>query len=360
MPDDQLTRPEAGSGSGRLTARSTPHDTASSVLAVLAGIPLGQAAARIGMEPADLADAVEVYRAAGYAALEAQSADRGWYQARVQFTGWDTAEHIAATDLVPHLTQMQDQGLVAAWWFIRKTPCWRFRVRSGPTAFTEMKAVVGCALDRLRAAGLIEQWRESIYEPESVAFGGPEGMDIAHALFHADSRSILDYVLRSPPAAPGELPAGRRELSVLLCTALLRGAGQDGHEQGDVWHRVAQLRPLPPGTPARRLPEMAGAVWRLMAADTRPAGALFGAGGPLAFAAPWAAAFDLAGRALGDGARDGTLDRGVRDILAHHVIFHWNRLGLADRTQSILSRAAHATLMDQPDTLHGTGPGKGQ
>lgn len=39
-------------------------------------------------------------------------------------------------------------------------------------------------------------------------------------------------------------------------------------------------------------------------------------------------AFDIAGRTLATAATDGTLERGVRNILAHHVIFHWNRLGL--------------------------------
>ncbi len=337
-----------------MTPGITPHETAKSVLAVLAGVPLGQAAATVRIPPADLADAVEIYQAAGYAALQAQATSSGWYQARIQFTRWDAAEHNAATSLFPLLTQMQDQGVATAWWFIRKAPCWRLRIQPGPAACTSMKAAISSALDGLIAAGPIEGWREGIYEPETAAFGGAEGMDIAHALFHADSRSILGYVLRPPPAAPGEVSTGRRELSILLCTALLRGAGQEWHEQGDVWHRVAHLRPLPPGTPAGTLREMTAGLRRLMTADAQPGGALFGPRGPLAFAAPWAAAFSAAGRSLGAAASSGTLDRGVRDILAHHVIFHWNRLGLADRSQGILARAARDTILGQPGTAPGT------
>ncbi len=87
-----------------------------------------------------------------------------------------------------------------------------------------------------------------------------------------------------------------------------------------------------------------------MTVNTDPHSTLLGPDGPLAFAAPWAAAFHGAGRSLGHAARDGTLQRGVRDILAHHVIFHWNRLGLAASTQAILARAARDTVMNPPSS----------
>lgn len=336
-----------------MDARTAPHQTAKSVLAVLAGVPLHQAAARIAVEPADLADAVAVYQAAGYAALEAHAATRGWYQVRIQFTDGNCAEHAAATRLSPHLQQAQDAGLLAAWWFIRKAPCWRLRARPGPAAtVADLHAAISTVLDRLTEAGLIDRWQETVYEPEACAFGGP-GMDIAHTLFPADSRGILDYLRRHDPTAPLEGTIGRRELPVLLCSTLFRSAGQEWHEHGDVWHRVAQLRPLPPDTPTDRLPDLASGLRRLMTVDTDPHGTLLGTGGPLAFAAPWAAAFAEAGRSLGHAARDGTLQRGLRDILAHHVIFHWNRLGLAARTQGILARAARDTVMNPPSSPPG-------
>jgi thiopeptide-type bacteriocin biosynthesis protein len=329
-------------------ALTPPGELAESVLAILAGAALDEAAGRAGLQAEVLADAIEAYKAAGYAALQAQAAREGWFQAHVQFAEWHAAEHAAATSLAPRLTALHDQGAVAAWWFIRKAPCWRLRVQAGP-ASSDITPVVGSVLDSLMAAGLVERWRESIYEPEATAFGGLAGMDIAHALFHADSDGILRYAPRLAPAAPAEPGLGRRELSVLLCSALLRSAAQDWHEQGDVWHRVTRLRPLPPGTPVSRLQEMSGSLRRLMTADTRPEGALFGPDAPLAFAGPWAAAFAAAGQALSAEAGNGTLERGLRDILAHHVIFHWNRLGLPDRTQSILARAARDAVMDPPE-----------
>lgn len=40
---------------------------------------------------------------------------------------------------------------------------------------------------------------------------------------------------------------------VLMCSLLMRSAGQERSEQGDIWHKVSQLRPLPLGTPSERL-----------------------------------------------------------------------------------------------------------
>ncbi|MGH3717845.1 MAG: thiopeptide-type bacteriocin biosynthesis protein [Pseudonocardiaceae bacterium] len=334
-----------------------PAQVEKSILAVLVGVPLHQAAAISGITPADLVDAVTVYRAAGQGALRAHAA-RDWYQVLIQFTDWDAAERIGAHHLGP-LLQAQDAATVTDWWFLRKHPCWRLRCRPGSgVRMAGLETAVTAVLDDLSSAGLIDRWRQSIYEPETLAFGGSQATDIAHNLFHADSRGVLDFVRRHDPAA--EVSVGRRELSVLLCCTLLRSAGQEWHEQGDVWHRVAQLRPLPPGTPTERLEDLTRALRRLMTLDTAPTGTLFGTGGPLAFAAPWTVAFGEAGRALGNLAGNGALVRGLRDVLAHHVIFHWNRLGLADRTQAILAQATRHTIMNPPDSLLDTRPAHGR
>jgi thiopeptide-type bacteriocin biosynthesis protein len=340
-------------------AAASPRATADSVLAVLGGVPLERAATHIHIPAADLAEAIEAYEAAGYAALEAQAAACSWHQVHIQFSSWKTAEHAAATSLGPHLTQMQNQGTTEAWWFIRKTPCWRLRLLPGPAA-ADMKTGISRILDGLVTVGVVRSWQTTIYESESAAFGGPAGMDIAHALFHADSHHILDYVRRPAAAAADEPVVGRRELSLLLCSTLLRGAGQDWYEQGDIWHRVTQLRPLPAATPTSRIGELTGSLAKLMTADTRPGGPLCGPGGPLAPAASWAGAFASAGRALGAAAACGNLERGVRAILAHHVIFHWNRLGLTDRTQGILAKAARDTILDQTSSLPGASSLDGQ
>lgn len=321
------------------------------VLDVLAGAPLVKAAADRGMEAADLADAVDAYRAAGTAALEAQARACGWHQVRVKFADWEAAEHAAAIGLGPRLQQAQDEGLIAAWWFIRKAPWWRLRLLPGPhTDISSVKSEIDLILDTFQAAGLIQRWQPGIYESETAVFGGRRGIQIAHTLFHADSIATLDYMRRADLDASSEPEIGRRELSILLCSVLLRAAAQEWYEQGDVWHRVTRLRPLPPDVPTDRISAVVPSLRLLMTSDTTPEGSLFGPGGPLEFATPWAAAFEQAGRELGHAAGEATLGRGVRDVLAHHVIFHWNRLGLTARTQCILARAAYETVMNPADS----------
>jgi thiopeptide-type bacteriocin biosynthesis protein len=67
--------------------------------------------------------------------------------------------------------------------------------------------------------------------------------------------------------------------------------------------------------------------------------------GPFAFAESWAGDFRQAGQSLHQAASAGHLTRGIRHVLTHLVIFHWNRFGLSATTQAILSRAAREALL---------------
>ncbi|MGH3852519.1 MAG: thiopeptide-type bacteriocin biosynthesis protein [Pseudonocardiaceae bacterium] len=310
------------------------------VLKVLTGTPLRDAAIAAGMESEDLAEAVVVYRQAGRQALERQAAS-GWWQLYIKFVEWNTAERAAADHLAPLLRRAGEDGVVAAWWFMRKHPCWRLRLKPGPAGRT-LKARLGAAFDELTTDGRIAGWWPGNYEAETAAFGGDAGMDLAHELFCDDSQAVVNLV------RDGELGLGRRELSLLLCSMLMRAAGLEWYEQGDVWHRVALERRLPTDVPTSKLTAMADDLKHLMLADITPDGPLLGRNGPLASAAGWAGAFCQAGRTLGAAARAGTLQRGLRDILSYHVIFHWNRLGLPARTQSILAWAARAAILNLP------------
>ncbi|MFF1419669.1 thiopeptide-type bacteriocin biosynthesis protein [Streptomyces sp. NPDC058280] len=308
--------------------------TVTAVLDVFAGTPLSKAADLMGMEPTELAAAVDIFRQAGSRALEQQAATPDWWQIYVEFPDWATAETTAATHLAPLLDQAD-----IAWWFIRKHPCWRVRLYTqGHPGST--KATVSTALDELAATGHIRRWWTGIYEPESAAFGGTEAMKAAHHLFHADSRAILTL--------PHETyhGVGRRELSVLLCTALMRGAGLEWYEQGDVWQQVSAERPLPSDATPDRLQSMAAGLRPVLLVDLYPDGPLLSDGGPAAFATDWMDAFRVLGTFLREAAREGRLERGLRQVLAYHVIFHWNRLGLPARTQGILAWAARTAVLD--------------
>jgi len=213
---------------------------------------MAQVAAQIGIEPEDLDEAIQVYAAAGYAALE-RRAERDWYQIRVQFPEWAAAESVAAGALGLRLDQLLGTGDLTGWWFLRKHPCWRLRLR-GPAAAEPGVAIVPL-LDDLVAAGAIRRWWSTVYEPEVAAFGGPHATQIVHELFCADTHGVLEY-LRQP--VPG---LGRRELSMLLCNVLMRSCNLEWYERGDVFDRVARLRPSPPDTETERVrPESASSA----------------------------------------------------------------------------------------------------
>lgn len=311
--------------------------TEQAVIAVLAGAPLAEAAVAADLGPTDLAEAVTTYRLGGRQALTEQETAR-WRQIYVRFPHWEFSEQTAVTHLAPLLHQAEAEGLISAWWFMRKHPCWRLRLIPSPAA-DSLQDPIGTALDDLAESEAIDGWWPGVYEAETAAFGGQDGMTAAHQLFHDDSRAILRRL------AGTNIGLGRRELSLLLCGTLMNSAGLEWYEQGDVWHRVARERPLPPEVPARKLDAMADSLRTLMLADTSRAGALFDTSGPLTHAADWAESFRRAGQILGACARSGRLQRGLRDVLSHHIIFHWNRLGLPARQQSVLAWAARAAIL---------------
>ncbi|MET8623760.1 thiopeptide-type bacteriocin biosynthesis protein [Kitasatospora sp. NPDC004669] len=329
MPADRLTTlPEQP-----LAPPTDPARVEAAVWCVLAGTPVTDAAAAAGLDPHQLAAAAETYQQAGRDALRQQTAATCW-QAYIQFTNWPAAEAIAAQHLAPALHAAEAAG--TTWWIIRKHPCWRLRLHHDPH-HSDAPATVTAALDVLTASGAARWWT-GLYEPETFAFGGDHAMAIAHRLFHADSRAILHHSAFEP------WPLGRRELSVLLCTTMFHAAGLEWYEMGDVWQHVSHERPLPDHVPLDQLPRTVEQIRQLLLADTEPDGPLFHHQGPAAFAAPWADAFRQAGTTLGADARAGALDRGLRRVLAYHVIFHWNRLGIPYTAQGVLARAARDAI----------------
>ncbi|UWE13666.1 thiopeptide-type bacteriocin biosynthesis protein [Actinacidiphila bryophytorum] len=322
MSPDQLTQPE-------------PDAVGCAVLAVLAGRPLAEAAEEARMNPANLSDALQVFHQAGREALSAHPTQDEWRHVYLHFADWPKADHTFTTHVLPLLQAAEADGRLDGWWYTRKHPCWRLRLHRNPRFETTTHLAYG--LDRLAADGHLHRWWPGIYEPETAAFGGPVSMKAAHMLFVADSREIQQLPFRSG------LPVGPRELSVLLCTTLMRAAGLEWYEQGDVWHRVitAEHRSSLAGIPRELLEARAAEVRTLLSADTD---SLLSPDGSLAPVAEWAAAFRDVGRSLAEAVQLGTLDRGLRQVLSYHVLFHWNRLGLSLRAQSALAWAARTAI----------------
>jgi protein-L-isoaspartate(D-aspartate) O-methyltransferase len=258
----------------------------------------------------------------------------GWHQYNITFTSHGDGERVAAWHLLPALTAAQASGSLGQWWYIRKRPAWRLRYLAPPGPG------IGALLDHLTSQGEITSWTTGIYEPETTAFGGPDAMPAAHLLFHHDSRHILARVA-APPGTPA---LGKRETAVVLCSAMLRGAELDWYEQGDVWEKVARLRAGAGALPAGRAAQLRPAMHRLLTISTSSLDGEQNSSAHTGGLSEWIGAFEQAGQALADLARTGALRRGVRSVLAHHVIFHANRAGLPVRDQSILATLAASTI----------------
>ncbi|WP_405466717.1 thiopeptide-type bacteriocin biosynthesis protein [Streptomyces jietaisiensis] len=263
-----------------------------------------------------------------------------WCQLNVRFPVWKNAETVVLTHLAPLLRAAEDDGMLTEWFIIRKSPCWRLRYVPAPG----LPDRLGQDLDALITNQRITGWTEIIYEPETHAFGGPEAMACAHRLFHHDSRNLLDHL----HGAHGE---HRREISMLLCSLLMRSAGLDWYEQGDVWARVCTHRTPPPRIEQTSSDRLNAAVHRLITVNGEE---MMRTGGPLADITGWARAYVEAGEDLKHLAESGQMHRGLRDVLAHHVLFAWNRIGLPYPTQTTLATTAKNIIFGPDPTTDGS------
>ncbi|MET8045655.1 thiopeptide-type bacteriocin biosynthesis protein [Micromonospora sp. NPDC005215] len=246
-----------------------------------------------------------------------------WKQVNVAYPGPDPRQR--ERQAVDHLTRVlpvaEAEGLVTSWWFIRKGP-WRIRYLPATPSSDRVHLLLTDAVN----------WTTDIYEPETHAFGGVASMSAAHALFHHDSRHLLDYL--------SDNPDDRREHALILCTALMRAAGLDINEQGDVWTKIADQR----STLASPAPNQDPRAWTALTSDVRH----LLLGSPLAggIDSDWLGAFKDTGKVVRTLRESGKLTRGIRGIVALHVIFHMNRLGVRASTQATLARAAEEAIFN--------------
>ncbi|MGW0874289.1 methyltransferase, FxLD system [Streptomyces sp. NPDC002740] len=260
-----------------------------------------------------------------------------WQQHNITFTDRQTARRAAADRLAPVLLEAEGRQLTG-WWFMNKQP-WPLRYLADRPA-----PAVKATLDSLVRDNIAQSWTTGIYEPETDAFGGAAAMTAAHALFHDDSRHLLDY-------RPGPRTLGRRETAVLLMSSLMRAANLDWFEQGDAWAKAAALRPGPGAPASERSVALPAAMQTLMSVEAR---SLCQEGGPLDGHTEWIAAFERAGTTLAHLAVQGELTRGVRAVIAHHVIFHANRAGLPTTDQHTLFHTAREAVMGSSDNTAST------
>ncbi|MEV0453649.1 methyltransferase, FxLD system [Catellatospora methionotrophica] len=252
-----------------------------------------------------------------------------WRQLNVCCADWQHAEQ-AGILLGSVLNTPLIEEQINSWWFVRKSRCWRVRLQMADTV--PIPAPVTQLLEQLRTTGSVLRTDEVIYEPEVHAFGGPNGMTLAHHLFHLDSSHALTYLATA--GSPRRL-----ELGLRLAMRLMRAAELEWYEQGDVWARIAAHRQTPTARPSARSVQRIAHLITARQETVRS---------PLHAQPAWAAAFDDAGTQLAAMAAAGQLTRGLRDLITHHLLFAWNRLGIPAAEQHLVADTARTLVFDYP------------
>jgi class I lanthipeptide synthase len=113
------------------------------------------------------------------------------------YAGSATADLVLRDAIAPLVARAMESGAAERWFFIRyNDPQNHLRVRFGgePARLREIIDWLPELLDPLLAEGRISKWQLDTYEREVERYGGPEGMEIAERIFHADSEAVLSIV----------------------------------------------------------------------------------------------------------------------------------------------------------------------
>ena len=120
-----------------------------------------------------------------------------WLYAKL-YTGTSTADTVLRDLVAPCVRPALDSGAADSWFFIRYgDPRWHLRLRFQG----DPRRLHGEVLPRLQeeAAALLEDGRLGsfqidTYQREIERYGGPEGIELAERIFHADSEAVLEIV----------------------------------------------------------------------------------------------------------------------------------------------------------------------
>lgn len=253
------------------------------------------------------------------------------------FPGPDGTAHIPWQPLADALGGWRAEGLLQAFWFVRKMPGLKLRLRGGarqPELETELARWLAAA----ERCNDLRGYRFTRYEAEEYRFGGAAGLEVAHRHFDAGARAVIEY---HAALAAGQSRLAPHEWSFANTSDLLQRALHDKAEMWDVWCRLRGL--LPSSADAVEWPDAAKAAagWSpligdLLAFDSDLAQA--------AMAANDATATDLA--ALAEGGRLGV---GLREWLAAATTFDWNRWGLPSNLPALARALDAAVALWRPD-----------
>jgi thiopeptide-type bacteriocin biosynthesis protein len=125
-----------------------------------------------------------------------------WLSAKV-YCGPATADYLLREVLPPFLEQVKASGWVDRWFFIRYgDPDWHLRLRfhgRPGTLLGEVLPALQALLQPHVASGAVLGWQLDTYRRETRRYGGPEAVELAEALFQADSETVV-AILRAASA----------------------------------------------------------------------------------------------------------------------------------------------------------------
>jgi protein-L-isoaspartate(D-aspartate) O-methyltransferase len=275
--------------------------------------------------------------AAGRAALAKEVPDENWVYLRIELKRMAVARRILQKVLYPTLLKLSRRGVIQRFWYLLKhDPQCHLRLRIfGPTEQLRQEALTA-VMQALRPGSprsAVTVCRELVYEPETSLFGGEWALEQVHELFYYDSRFAMGW-MGVEPEESANLSA--HQVSVIALQHLLRAAGLDGFEQWDVWQKVVKVRP---GNQAE-LEEAWQAYQRdmrlLVGIDPHVVAKAMAATGH-ALLAEYADGLTFVGGKLWQGLKEGRLQRGLRQVLATAIVFHWNRMLFTAGEQTMLA-----------------------
>jgi thiopeptide-type bacteriocin biosynthesis protein len=255
-----------------------------------------------------------------------------WLFAKL-YTGPATADQVLREAVAPLVAELESAGIAQRWFFIRYgDPDWHLRLRF--RAAPEAQPAVLAALHR-HAAPLLEDGRVhklalDTYEREVERYGGPEGIELSEALFHADSAACLAIVdtLSGDEGADARWRLTLRGLDLLLDDL---GLDLDGKRAVAGAAREGFAREMnAKGTLERQLGErfrrLRGDLEKLLAAPVDPEDWL---GPGLEALARRSVAQRAVAETLRAAEREGRLTATMRDLAPSYMHMHVNRMARA-------------------------------
>jgi len=129
-----------------------------------------------------------------------------WLFAKL-YTGTGTADRVLCEVVAPLVRKLIDSGAVDRWFFIRYgDPEWHLRVRFHGTPenlHAEVLPALQTAVSPLLDDGRLWRVQLDTYEREVERYGGPEAIELAEKLFHADSEAVLQLISMLEPGDEG-------------------------------------------------------------------------------------------------------------------------------------------------------------